>query len=225
MRTCPIELHSLADMRRVFDTNVFGSVYLTQCAIPLLKESKGRIINVTSLAGKVAPPLQGTYSASKHAFEGNGCYCQLQFRTTLLLCALLYLCYHSSLPHLHTAPHHLYVANVLIALGYSDALRRELGSQFGISVSIVEPAYVVSNLQATATATSQISSTTAAAPQSVECIDHSKGVTEEEMKAMYSQQYNSHNSDDVVHNVGLANSPDVTTWAITVGAVASSTNT
>jgi NAD(P)-dependent dehydrogenase (short-subunit alcohol dehydrogenase family) len=49
MRTCPVEYHSITDMRHVFDTNVFGSVYLTQLAIPLLKESKGRIINMTSV--------------------------------------------------------------------------------------------------------------------------------------------------------------------------------
>ena len=43
----------MVDMRRVFDTNVFGSVYLTQCAIPLLRESKGRIVNITSFTGIV----------------------------------------------------------------------------------------------------------------------------------------------------------------------------
>jgi NAD(P)-dependent dehydrogenase (short-subunit alcohol dehydrogenase family) len=51
MRTCPVEFHSMADVRRVFETNVFGSVHLTQCALPLLKESKGRIVNVTSFVG------------------------------------------------------------------------------------------------------------------------------------------------------------------------------
>lgn len=171
MRTCPIEFHSLTDMRRVFDTNVFGSIRLTQCAIPLLKESKGRVVNVTSFAGVAAPPLQGTYAASKHAFEG-----------------------------------------------FSDALRRELGPQFNISVSIVEPAYVTSNLQTTATLTSQehaLCSSTSG------CLDLSRGVTEESMKAMYSKLYCSFNSKKVVFNVNMASSPDATSWAITDAIISS----
>ena len=91
-------------------------------------------------------------------------------------------------------------------------------------MSIIEPAYVVSNLQATATETSHMapsqspssSETKTTATPSVDCIDTSKGVTEDEVRALYSQQYNSSNSDDVVHNVSLASTPDVTTWAITV---------
>jgi len=165
MRSCPIEFHSLADMRRVFDTNVFGSMHLTQCAIPLLKESEGRVVNITSFTGVAAPPLQGTYAASKHAFEG-----------------------------------------------FSDALRRELGPQFNISVSIVEPAYVTSNLQTTATATSQEH---ALSSSSTGCLDTSRGVTEENMKAMYSKLYSSFNSKKVVFSVSMASSADVTSWAIT----------
>lgn len=51
MRTCPIEFHSVSDMRQLFEANVFGAITLTQCALPFLKESKGRIVNITSVAG------------------------------------------------------------------------------------------------------------------------------------------------------------------------------
>ena len=51
MRTCPVEFHALLDIRRVFEANVFGCIHLTQCALPLLKESKGRVINITGSAG------------------------------------------------------------------------------------------------------------------------------------------------------------------------------
>lgn len=88
-----------------------------------------------------------------------------------------------------------------------------MGSQFGVSVSIVEPAFVVSNLQAAATDSSEKSSV-----QSIGFINKSQGVTEKDIKAMYSQQYNSDNIDNVAHNTSLANGPEVTTWAITVSS-------
>lgn len=45
------EFHQLEDIRRVFDTNFFGMVDLTQLALPLLRESEGRIVMVSSVAG------------------------------------------------------------------------------------------------------------------------------------------------------------------------------
>lgn len=73
MQSCPIEFHSLNDQRFLFETNVFGAINLIQKSIPLLRKNSGRIINVTSLAGIAAPPLQGVYAASKHALEGDFC--------------------------------------------------------------------------------------------------------------------------------------------------------
>lgn len=53
-----------------FETNVFGLASITQVVIPFLRNSgDGRIINVSSIAGKVSMPGGGWYAASKHAVE------------------------------------------------------------------------------------------------------------------------------------------------------------
>ena len=62
--------------RRQLDVNVIGPVIATQAFAPLLgaetplKGAKGRIVMVSSLAGKNGNPLTSAYSASKHALEG-----------------------------------------------------------------------------------------------------------------------------------------------------------
>ena len=70
-RSLPIEVHALADVRAVFDVNVFGVYAATQAFLPLLREAGGgaRIVNIGSVAGLVAAPLSATYSASKFALE------------------------------------------------------------------------------------------------------------------------------------------------------------
>ncbi|MHA3065184.1 SDR family oxidoreductase [Lacticaseibacillus saniviri] len=65
----PFELLPLQEWRRQFDVNLFGQVALTQQLLPLLRESRGRIINITSVGGKVALPNYAAYAASKFAFE------------------------------------------------------------------------------------------------------------------------------------------------------------
>ena len=93
-----IEFHDLDDARTVFETNVFGMMDLTQMSLPLLRESQGRIVMISSIMGLTAAPLSGVYAGSKFAMEGM-----------------------------------------------SDSLRREV-APFNISISVVEPAYVQSNI-------------------------------------------------------------------------------
>jgi NAD(P)-dependent dehydrogenase (short-subunit alcohol dehydrogenase family) len=66
----PLELVPLEDVRRVLDVNVLGVLAVIQVFLPLLKVSRGRIVNVSSVAGRAALPFMGPYAASKFALEG-----------------------------------------------------------------------------------------------------------------------------------------------------------
>ncbi len=61
----------LADARRLFETNYWGVVHGSLVAVPYLKRrGGGALINVGSVLSDTAMPLQGHYSASKHAVKG-----------------------------------------------------------------------------------------------------------------------------------------------------------
>ncbi|MGA8409884.1 MAG: SDR family oxidoreductase [Candidatus Acidiferrales bacterium] len=61
---------TLADLRKQFETNYFGLVRVTQRVLPAMRSAlRGRIINMSSIAGKMTMPLFGPYSSSKHAVE------------------------------------------------------------------------------------------------------------------------------------------------------------
>jgi len=60
-----------ADIRAMYDTNVFGLMAVTRAVLPQMrKQQGGTIINVTSLAGVVAGPTTSVYSSTKFAVEG-----------------------------------------------------------------------------------------------------------------------------------------------------------
>jgi len=65
-----IEAMDEEEMRAVFEVNVFGALRLTKALIPLLRESQGRIVNVTSVEGLYARAGKALYGASKYALEG-----------------------------------------------------------------------------------------------------------------------------------------------------------
>lgn len=61
---------SIDDMRKQLETNLFGVLRVTQRVLPgMRKLRRGRIINMSSVAGKISSPIMGPYSASKHALE------------------------------------------------------------------------------------------------------------------------------------------------------------
>lgn len=62
---------SVAEVKALFETNFFGVVRMTKGALPIMrKQKRGRIINVSSVAGWMCSPFSGPYCASKHALEG-----------------------------------------------------------------------------------------------------------------------------------------------------------
>ena len=65
-----IEEISDEDHRRLFDTNFWGVVYGSQIALKHLRANGGALINLGSVASDMSLPLQGMYSASKHAIKG-----------------------------------------------------------------------------------------------------------------------------------------------------------
>jgi NAD(P)-dependent dehydrogenase (short-subunit alcohol dehydrogenase family) len=67
--TGPVELLSVAELRRQFEVNVFGQVAVTQAFLPLLRAARGRIVNVGSVGARFALPFAGGLNASKAAFE------------------------------------------------------------------------------------------------------------------------------------------------------------
>jgi short-subunit dehydrogenase len=60
----------LEDKRRLFDVNFWGVVHGCRAAVPHLRRRGGAIINIGSIVSDRAVPLQGVYSASKHAVKG-----------------------------------------------------------------------------------------------------------------------------------------------------------
>jgi NAD(P)-dependent dehydrogenase (short-subunit alcohol dehydrogenase family) len=87
----PVELIPIEEVHKQFEVNVIGHIAVTQAFLPLLREARGRIVNISAPTGQVAVPYLGVLSASKAALES-----------------------------------------------VTDALRSEL-RPFGISVSIIEP--------------------------------------------------------------------------------------
>jgi short-subunit dehydrogenase len=65
-----LEQVSEADSRRLFDTNFWGVVNGSLAALPHLRKQGGALINVGSEVSDAVIPLQGMYSASKHAVKG-----------------------------------------------------------------------------------------------------------------------------------------------------------
>lgn len=55
---------------RILDTNVLGAMYCTRHALPHLKRSRGRLVVMSSVAGRTGVPGYSIYSASKHALVG-----------------------------------------------------------------------------------------------------------------------------------------------------------
>ncbi len=66
-----VETISNDDARKQFDVNIFGLADITKEVLPhMRKQNSGKIINITSMGGKIYTPFGAWYHASKHALEG-----------------------------------------------------------------------------------------------------------------------------------------------------------
>ena len=66
-----VEELRLEDLRKQFETNLFGVLRVTQAVLPHMRARRsGRILMMSSVAGLLSPPTYGAYSSSKHALEG-----------------------------------------------------------------------------------------------------------------------------------------------------------
>jgi NAD(P)-dependent dehydrogenase (short-subunit alcohol dehydrogenase family) len=65
----PLEVVPISDLRQQLEVNVIGQVAVIQVFLPLIRQARGRIVNMGSIAGLSTMPLMGPYSASKFALE------------------------------------------------------------------------------------------------------------------------------------------------------------
>jgi NAD(P)-dependent dehydrogenase (short-subunit alcohol dehydrogenase family) len=66
----PVEELNLADVERVFDTNVLGVLRVTQAVLPSMRQQRsGVLINISSIAAEAGLPYRGAYSATKAAVD------------------------------------------------------------------------------------------------------------------------------------------------------------
>jgi NAD(P)-dependent dehydrogenase (short-subunit alcohol dehydrogenase family) len=65
----PLEVVDIEEIRHCFEVNVVGSLAVIRALLPMLRRGSGRIVNMSSGAGRVATPLMGPYCISKFALE------------------------------------------------------------------------------------------------------------------------------------------------------------
>lgn len=66
-----VEEVPIAEAKRQFEVNIFGLARITQLVLPSMRANKyGRIVNISSMGGKIFTPMGAWYHATKHALEG-----------------------------------------------------------------------------------------------------------------------------------------------------------
>lgn len=65
----PMEHTTPQDLQRIFSVNVFGLLAVTQAFLPLLRKSRGRIVNLSSVGALITIPFGGALCATKHCVE------------------------------------------------------------------------------------------------------------------------------------------------------------
>jgi short-subunit dehydrogenase len=83
---------SMQEIKAQFETNFFGAVRVMQAVIPIMrKQRSGKIVNITSMGGRVAVPLDSIYHGTKFALEGLSESIQYElepFGINLIFCSI-----------------------------------------------------------------------------------------------------------------------------------------
>jgi NAD(P)-dependent dehydrogenase (short-subunit alcohol dehydrogenase family) len=66
----PLEFMPIDKFRQIFEVNVFGLLAVTQAMLPLVRQARGRIANVSSTASLISAPFHGPYTATKLSLNG-----------------------------------------------------------------------------------------------------------------------------------------------------------
>jgi NAD(P)-dependent dehydrogenase (short-subunit alcohol dehydrogenase family) len=86
----PVEGYPLDRIRQIFETNTLGPLRIIQAVLPAWrKRGSGVIVNVSSVSGRVSPPLEAAYSASKFALEAFTESLHLEVRHFGIRCVLI----------------------------------------------------------------------------------------------------------------------------------------
>jgi NAD(P)-dependent dehydrogenase (short-subunit alcohol dehydrogenase family) len=65
----PVEIFAMEEWRRLFEVNFFGHIAIIQALLPALIRNKGRVVNISSVGGKIAMATYGPYAGTKFALE------------------------------------------------------------------------------------------------------------------------------------------------------------
>lgn len=76
----PVEAVSPEQFRHQLDVNVIGQHAVTRALLPRLRASRGRVLFVSSVSGRIATPMTGAYNASKFALEGMADVLRMELR-------------------------------------------------------------------------------------------------------------------------------------------------
>lgn len=76
----PVEFLPLDQLRRQLEVNLVGQVAVTQAVLPLLRAGRGRVVNMSSIGGRLASPMMAPYNASKFALEALTDVLRLELR-------------------------------------------------------------------------------------------------------------------------------------------------
>jgi NAD(P)-dependent dehydrogenase (short-subunit alcohol dehydrogenase family) len=85
----PLEGLTAEDLRRQLEVNVVGPLAVTNAVLPKLRASRGRIVLVSSLSGRISSPMTGAYNASKFALEAMADAWRMELRPWGIAVALI----------------------------------------------------------------------------------------------------------------------------------------